>query len=121
MAPRDTRPIPPDILRCQHIHNTAAVATTSINANPKCDGRCSPVTGHPHPGGTARTLATLGATAKPFLVDEAMAFLGVWEYSGGCCLCAVCGYWVKDWHQQGPPRPCTPSLTRIHRVVSGGS
>ena len=100
-GPRDTRQIPPDNVRCPHIHNTAVVASTTINANPDCNGRCSLVKGHPHPGGTARTLATLGDAAKPFLVDEAMTFLGVWEYNGACCLCEVCGYWVKDWAPQG--------------------
>lgn len=95
-------PIPPDALRCPHIHNTAANARTSINPNPRCKGRCKLVKGHPHPGGTAQTLKTLGAAARPFLVEEAMAFLGVWEYNGGCCLCEVCLYWVKDWALPGP-------------------
>ena len=90
--------IPPDALRCPHIHNTAADKPTSINPDPSCKGRCRLLKGHPHPGAGTQETAALAAEAARSLVNEGVAFVNVWQYNpGGCCLCAKCGKWVKDW------------------------
>jgi hypothetical protein len=96
--------IPPDALRCPHIHNTAAVAPTSINPDPNCRGRCRLVKGHPHPGVGTHASSAVVAESALYLVNEGVEFLGVWQYNpGGCCLCEVCGKWVKDWILGSPP------------------
>ena len=93
----DTVQPPPSSLRCPHIHNTALDKPTSINPNPKCDGRCIFVAGHPHPGAATLATATIeGATQ--YLIAESVAFAGTWQYTpGGCCKCEKCHKWVKDW------------------------
>jgi hypothetical protein len=96
------RPAPP-ALRCPHVHNEAEDTDTSINPDPSCDGRCIFVVGHPHPGdGTTAIAAQVGATK--YLIEESLAYQGIWQYAGGCCKCEKCHKWVKDW---GVPETAT--------------
>jgi hypothetical protein len=90
--------VPPPALRCSHIHKTAAVAPTSINPDPTCDGQCVLLTGHPHTGARAHVLALLGKEAEPYLAQEVRDFTSAWEYApGACCKCSKCHKWVRDW------------------------
>jgi len=91
-------PIPPNDLRCTHIHKDADDLPTSINPDKQCDGRCRLLAGHPHLGERAPVLAAVGAGAETYLDSEASLYQGVWEYNPGlCCKCEKCGRWVRDW------------------------
>ena len=66
---------PPSSFRCPHLQNTALDTPTSINPNPKGDGQCIFVVGHPHPGAATLATATVeGATQ--YLITESVALVG---------------------------------------------